>query len=275
MNGNGIEKLQKAISKNDCSWKIRLIEECRSTNEEILSIIKGEPKLVHNGFVLFANWQSHGKGRRGAKWESRKSKDLLFSIALSPTFNPTYWTRFTHATALGISNGLKKLNFDASIKWPNDIYINNCKVAGILVESYPEIINNNMGIAIIGVGLNINSQKEDFSNSYRTPATSLSIQSDLEHNELDRFLIAEQVLTELNIQIQRCYKNFSAILSEVKESSFVYGKNVEVQLSGGSSVSGKVIDFGTEGELIIQKDNANGKESEIEQISSAHELRLI
>ena len=64
-------------------------------------------------------------------------------------------------------------------------------------------------------------------------------------------------------------------MSEVKESSFVYGKNVEVQLSGGSSVSGKVIDFGKEGELIVQKDNANGEISEIEQISSAHELRLI
>ena len=112
MNGHGIEKLQKAISKNDCSWNIRLIEECRSTNEEILSIIKEEPKLVDNGFVLFTNWQSHGKGRRGAKWESRKSNDLLFSIALSPIFDPTYWTRFTHATALGISNGLKKLNFE-------------------------------------------------------------------------------------------------------------------------------------------------------------------
>ncbi|MAN81614.1 MAG: biotin--[acetyl-CoA-carboxylase] ligase [Verrucomicrobiales bacterium] len=277
MKGHGIEKLQKAISKNDCSWNIRLIEECRSTNEEILSIIKEEPKLVDNGFVLFTNWQSHGKGRRGAKWESRKSNDLLFSIALSPIFDPTYWTRFTHATALGISNGLKKLNFDPSIKWPNDIYIKSRKVAGILVESYPEIINqnNNMGIAIIGVGLNINSKKEDFSDSYRTPATSLSIQSDLDHNELDRFLVAEQVLTELNIQLQRCYQNFSDILSEIKESSFVYGKNVEIQLSGGGSVSGKVIDFGEEGELIIQRANVTGAEAAIEKISSAHELRLI
>ena len=64
-------------------------------------------------------------------------------------------------------------------------------------------------------------------------------------------------------------------MSEIKESSFVYGKNVEIQLSGGGSVSGKVIDFGEEGELIIQRANVTGTEAAIEKISSAHELRLI
>ena len=274
---NGIDKIERFLSESDCKWTIRHVEECRSTNEEILKIIQNETELASKGVVLISNWQSHGKGRRGAKWESGKSKDLLFSIAISPTINPSHWTRLTHASALGISIGLKKLNYKPEIKWPNDIYINGCKVAGILVESYPDIDKNGIkgGVAVIGVGLNINSKKEDYCNSYRAPATSLLEESKNNLDELDRFLIAGSILKELHLQTKKCEKNFDDVLLEIKELSSVYGKKVEVQLATGISISGTVTDFGNEGEIVIEKETSSLGRTEVEIISSAYDLRFL
>ena len=77
---NGIDKIERFLSESDCKWAIRHVEECRSTNEEILKIIQNETELASKGVVLISNWQSHGKGRRGAKWESRKSQIYYFLL---------------------------------------------------------------------------------------------------------------------------------------------------------------------------------------------------
>ena len=269
-------KIQNFLSINQCNWEVRFIDECSSTNEEVLKILDEDQELAFPGLVLLTDFQSQGKGRRGSKWESNKSKDLLFSIAFSPTMSTKNWSRLTHATALGICNALNKLNYNVTIKWPNDIYIGASKVAGILVESFPKILRNSgTGLAVIGVGLNVNSKHEDFRENFGTPATSLFVKKDTQKGELDRKLIAEMVLHEIYIQINKCENSFSEILNDIKKISFIYQKRIRVQLTNGKLVLGKVLDFGNEGEIIIERESPERGGSKIDIITSAHEVRLI
>ena len=269
-------KIQNFLSINQCNWEVRFIDECSSANEEVLKILDEDQELAFPGLVLLTDFQSQGKGRRGSKWESNKSKDLLFSIAFSPTMSTKNWSRLTHATALGICNALNKLNYNVTIKWPNDIYIGASKVAGILVESFPKILQNSgTGLAVIGVGLNVNSKHEDFRENFRTPATSLFVKKDTQKGELDRKLIAEMVLHEIYIQINKCENSFSEILNDIKKISFIYQKRIRVQLTNGKLVLGKVLDFGNEGEIIIERESPERGGSKIDIITSAHEVRLI
>tara|TARA_Y100000766_G_scaffold159495_1_gene137094 strand:- start:1992 stop:2816 length:825 start_codon:yes stop_codon:yes gene_type:complete len=270
------EIIQDFLINKKCNWEIKFTEECESTNEEVLKIIKGNPTLALSGLVLLTDWQSKGRGRRGSTWESNKSKDLLFSIAFSPTMDAKNWTRLTHATALGICKALKELNYDVTIKWPNDVYIGASKVAGILVESFPKILQNSKtGLAVIGVGLNVNSKHEDFSDNFRTPATSLYVKTNSKNGELNKQQIAKMVLNQIHIQINRCENCFSEILDDIKKISFIYQKRIRIQLSNGNLITGKVLDFGNEGEIIIEKELPEPGEPKIEVITSAHEVRLI
>ena len=270
------KEIQNFLSTNQCNWEVRFADECGSTNEEILKILGKDQELAFPGLVLLTDFQSQGKGRRGSKWESNKSKNLLFSIAFAPIMSTKNWSRLTHATALGICNALNKLNYNVTIKWPNDIYIGASKVAGILVESFPKILQNSgTGLAVIGVGLNVNSKHEDFSENFRTPATSLLVKTNPEKGELDRLLIAEMVLNEIHIQINNCENSFSKILDDIKKISFIYQKKISIQLTNGNIITGKVLDFGNEGEIIIEKESPESGKPKIELISSAHEVRLI
>ena len=69
---NGIDKIERFLSETDCKWTIRHVEECRSTNEEILKIIQNETELASKGVVLISNWQSQerAEGARNGNQEN-------------------------------------------------------------------------------------------------------------------------------------------------------------------------------------------------------------
>ena len=108
-------------------------------------------------------FQTAGRGQKGNSWESEKSKNLLFSILLHPVYvQPSKQFCISEAIALAVVKSLKEIVAeesvakDFSVKWPNDIYWKNKKIAGILIEN--ELFGSTIRDCIVGVGININQQ---------------------------------------------------------------------------------------------------------------------
>jgi BirA family transcriptional regulator, biotin operon repressor / biotin---[acetyl-CoA-carboxylase] ligase len=133
--------------------KLIYFESLPSTNNHAVQLLKtSEPA---EGTIIYTDYQSLGKGQPGNKWESEKGKNLLMSIILYPSFiNSDKQFLISMALSLGICDFLRRYITSCSIKWPNDIYVNNDKIAGILIEN--SIIDENIESTVAGIGLNIN-----------------------------------------------------------------------------------------------------------------------
>ena len=132
-------------------WDIRYIDETDSTNRWLRE---------HGGMedmVVVADYQTAGRGCGTNTWESERGQNLLFSILLHPKSIPA--SRQFHismAISLAICEALGQQIGDLSIKWPNDIYWRNAKIAGILIEN--TLKGTVIKDCIIGIGLNVNQR---------------------------------------------------------------------------------------------------------------------
>jgi BirA family biotin operon repressor/biotin-[acetyl-CoA-carboxylase] ligase len=169
-------------------FKYHFINQLDSTN----NFIKNYP--VENGLVLFTNFQSSGKGMAANQWESKEGENLLCSILLEFPFIKIEQQAFINmAVCLALQAIVNQYsNKKSSIKWPNDIYIENKKIAGILIEN--TLQGSKIKQTIIGVGLNIN--QESFENK-----NAISLKNILNHN-----LNIETVLYDLTNQLNSYYQ---------------------------------------------------------------------
>lgn len=107
--------------------------------------------------VVWTSWQTAGRGQAGNSWESEEGKNVLFSIRLvRPKVAVNKQFVLTMMTSLAVWEVVKMLlpKSDVTIKWPNDIYVGDEKICGILIES--RIEEGKVSEAIIGIGLNVN-----------------------------------------------------------------------------------------------------------------------
>ena len=112
-------------------------------------------KDVIEGTVIVAKYQTAGKGQGSHTWDSDSNKNLLFSIILYPdTVLPEEQIFITMAVSLGVCDFLNSLFEGTQIKAPNDIYYNNHKIAGILIEN--TIVDGIINSCVVGIGLNVN-----------------------------------------------------------------------------------------------------------------------
>ena len=131
-------------------------ENLPSTNTHTAGLLK--KNNLKEGTIIYTNYQSAGKGYSGNNWESEEGKNLLISIVVFPSFiRPEDQFLISMTISLGICDFLERFIPDCSIKWPNDIYVNNDKIAGILIENY--IIGELIESTIAGIGLNINQER--------------------------------------------------------------------------------------------------------------------
>jgi BirA family transcriptional regulator, biotin operon repressor / biotin---[acetyl-CoA-carboxylase] ligase len=165
-----------------------------STNQYALNLMKTRP--LGEGSVVYTQSQTQGKGQGNNRWESEPGKNLTATIVLYPTFlKPEHQFMLTKVVSLSVCSLLDnyRLPYRAMIKWPNDIYVNQSKVAGILINN--EISGNTITQSIAGLGLNIN--QESF--SVNAPgAISLKM---LTGNEFD----LNEILTEWHRTLEQWY----------------------------------------------------------------------
>ncbi len=174
---------------------IEFIDQTESTNALIRKRLTTE--VLPEMFVLQTNFQSIGKGQQGNSWESEVGKNLLFSLLLKPT-HIAIDKQFivSQMISLAIKKVLDQYAKGFSIKWPNDIYWNDKKTAGILIENTLQA--NKIKWMIIGVGINVN--QEIFVSNAPNPVSLFNIVGkELPVNEiLDMILIGFEQLYRSN-----------------------------------------------------------------------------
>jgi len=114
--------------------KIVRLEETESTNSYLKGLLKTEH--LEEGSVVVADFQTAGRGQMGNSWYSGKGDNLLFSLLIYPIEIPANEQFIISRTiSLAIKNTLDQFTDDIRIKWPNDIYWKDRKIAGILIEN--------------------------------------------------------------------------------------------------------------------------------------------
>ncbi|WP_372949200.1 biotin--[acetyl-CoA-carboxylase] ligase [Mariniphaga sp.] len=148
------------------NFSLFILSDTDSTNNYANRLItEGKAK---NGSVVLSHYQTNGRGQRGNTWESAPGKNLLASIVLFPKFLPPGKQFYLSKIAsLALYDLLVKHTQGVTVKWPNDIYVGNKKIAGILIET--SILGNQFHSAVVGIGLNLN--QEIFSEELPNPVS--------------------------------------------------------------------------------------------------------
>ncbi|NWK54833.1 biotin--[acetyl-CoA-carboxylase] ligase [Verrucomicrobiaceae bacterium N1E253] len=208
-------------------------EQLESTNDTARDLaVQG----ADHGTVVLADLQHSGRGRRGAVWASAPGEGLLFSLILRPDYSRRYWSRLALAAGLGMVDSLRSAwGIEASIKWPNDVYIQGRKCAGILVESQD-------GFAVVGIGLNVSSSPEG------GDSTSLHEQVGV---EVSREEVLVSVLDAVLQESKGCADQFASQVVRMRSYCWLTGKDVSF-VSNGEKIHGHVTGIGNEGDLMVR-----------------------
>lgn len=140
------------------------INQCDSTNSYVKDFITKSKPL--EGTVFYTDKQTAGRGQFGNSWQSEEGQNLTFSFIVYPKFLGVDMQFYlSKVVCIAIVDALNSLtNMPFKIKWPNDIYYKNKKLAGILIEN--QLSNNQISNAIIGIGINVNQENfEGLSNA--------------------------------------------------------------------------------------------------------------
>src|SRR6266403_3522744 len=168
--------------------EILVFEETASTNDVVEHLAKSGAR---EGLVVFAESQTRGRGRRGRAWVSPRGKGLWFSVLLRPTSPTSAASRITVAASVAVARAIRQnCGLDARIKWPNDVMVNGKKLGGVLTELRAEA--DEILLAILGIGIDVNCQREDFPGELASIATSIELETG---SAQDRVALATEVLT--------------------------------------------------------------------------------
>ena len=223
--------------------------------------MKGAP----HGTLVLAEEQAAGKGRLDRKWLSQGHENLLFTILLRPTLNADNIFPLTMILAVSAIDTIKEMTgLNVLIKWPNDLYINRKKLAGILTEF--SIKEGSVEYVIIGLGLNVNWMPGE-GDGILYPATSILAESG---RRVSRDELLTGILRRFEISYEKVLSGkIDELHSRWRDLSFVIGKEVEV-ISLDEVIKGKAIAIDREGALILE--NSMGEERRI--LSGDVSLRL-
>ena len=189
-----IENIRRQLSPQRLGANLHYFAELDSTNTRARDLAEaGAPE----GEVVIADWQTHGRGRLGRRWESPARLNLYFSIILRPALVPAHAAQITLMAAVALAETLDSfITPAAEIKWPNDILVGGRKLAGVLTEA--ACTANAIEHVILGIGINVNYRRDEMPEEIRARATSLA---DLSGIFVDR----ENVLARLIHALDRCY----------------------------------------------------------------------
>ena len=244
--------------------KIRTVEQTTSTND----IAHAE---AVDGFAVFAEFQSAGRGRLGNRWEAPPHKAILASVLVYMPQAPHEAAVLTLAAGIATARAIKsEVHADVSIKWPNDVEVRGKKVAGILVEhrstgariasAEPPSTRGNKaslseadagasgqeprkgkGAFVIGIGINVHQGPEDFPPLLHI--TSCQVEATTQ-GRVDRTLLARELLRELDnwCSVAENPEGVGTLLNASRGLSNIRGRQLTVR-EDGKVYRGKVIDI--------------------------------
>jgi BirA family biotin operon repressor/biotin-[acetyl-CoA-carboxylase] ligase len=224
--------------------EIAVFEETGSTNELVLQ--RGR-QGADAGLVIFAEKQHAGRGRFGRRWESSAHRGLWFSILLRPALPLARWSRLTTWAAVAVAAAIENTTRRRSaIKWPNDVFLDGKKVAGILIESGSDA--SGQPFAVVGIGVNVNHEPPDFPPEIAERATSLRIATG---RVQERPQLAAQLLIELSARLDAVTDAFADLVAEAATRSLLLGHWVQLR-SGASLHEGLAESLDENGQLLVR-----------------------
>ena len=195
------ETLRAALSGQTIGNRVVVLAETTSTNDVVAQLA---PESAE-GLVAFAERQTAGRGQYGRRWDSAARKGLWLSALLRPGIAVADSGKLTDLLAQTIAKAVSDFaGLAPFIKPPNDIYVDNRKIAGVLVEMRVEA--NGSYCAIAGMGINVNHTAEDFPPELRPTAGSMAMSLG---RAVDRHAFAVALLRELDARY-RAFSNNSA-----------------------------------------------------------------
>jgi BirA family biotin operon repressor/biotin-[acetyl-CoA-carboxylase] ligase len=235
---------------------LTVLPEIDSTNAYALDRLAVELGSASDGHVVFAEYQSAGRGRLGRTWLCPRGAGLTFTVLLWEA--PRDWrpARPIMAAALAVARGIEKsTEVHAVIRWPNDIFIGEKKVAGILVEARA-CGDQPMPVAV-GIGVNCLQHSAHLPPHLRDKATSLEIES---RHAVDRAAVARALLGELDrVFSSASDASDSKLAAAWREKSADVGRRISV-VRDGRSYTGHVLDVHPQSGLLLQLDDGHRRE---------------
>ncbi len=218
-----------------------------STNNKALEILDKEqlPEFT----MLTADYQTKGKGQHNRKWHSKAGENIILSIIVYPRFLSVHNLFYlSKAAAITTKELIKLYCKPIFIKWPNDIYVNQHKIAGILIEN--KISPDGIIASVIGVGINVNQQH--FPSEIPNP-TSLFLETGKVYHL--QTLIAQWYKLFLNYYQLLKQEQYLAIEKEYHD--FLYRKNqITTFISKNQeTIQGKILKVSPAGELVLEEGN--------------------
>jgi BirA family transcriptional regulator, biotin operon repressor / biotin---[acetyl-CoA-carboxylase] ligase len=210
------------------------------------------PDYFGEGFVVSTFNQTYGRGQMGSRWVSEPNMNLAVSIILKPHFlQARQQFHLNKAVALAVCDFVSdqyaeknpSLKNDVTVKWANDIYVKNNKIAGILIQN--SLSGVDIQSTIIGIGININQiEFKDLPN-----ATSLKL-------ETQKNYILREMLEKLCLCIEQRYlqlknRNFDKLHNEYLDKLYRMGEDAIYQYPNGDYFSGRIIGVGDNGKLTL------------------------
>jgi BirA family biotin operon repressor/biotin-[acetyl-CoA-carboxylase] ligase len=246
-------KLASPLRLLDQSRIIQRLGQEQKDTVEVVSVIDSTNTYVKQrlhelpqGFVCLAEAQTHGRGRRGKAWVSPFGSSIYMSMAWTFTGGYQSIAGLSLLVGIAINRSLKTIGvIDCKLKWPNDVYYNLKKLAGILVEVEGQVGSD--ASAVIGIGINIDLPESV--NGIDQPFIDLvSItQKPVDRNELAALIIA----TLKNMLRQFEVEGLAPFLSEWKEADLFYNEYVYLE-SGSNRIHGLSKGINEGGALLLE-----------------------
>lgn len=245
---------------------IKILNQVNSTNSFALELVKKSPPA--EGYVVWAKEQFAGRGQRGTTWSSEPGSNLTFSVILHPHFLPiAEQFQLPKAIALGIAGFVSHCLQDythVKIKWPNDIYVKNCKIAGILIENILE--QSTIKYSVAGIGLNVNQVA--FDPSLPNPISlKMLAGKDFE---------PEDCLKQLCSFIEKQYLDLRASNYQQIDAAYhnlLYRKGVWSDFNlHGETIKAEIDGVNSTGHLILKKKDISGNLYDIVEVSDSKQL---
>jgi len=231
------------------AYKIEAFDSLVSTNDKMKTMANNQK--LDDGTVILAYEQTSGKGQRGRQWISEKGQNLLFSLFYRPdNMKAVDQFRLTQVISISVCSviirHIPKKEFKLSIKWPNDIYVNDRKLGGILIEN--AILGQNIQHSIIGVGININ--QINFPKYLPNPASLFNLTGIKQ--DINKILM--EILDEFYIISKKDQKS---LVETYTKNLYCLNEQRDFMLKGKKSKA-KIKGVDNMGRLVLETDHETG-----------------
>ena len=226
-------------------------DEVDSTNAALARLLKTG---ASEGTVVIADTQTAGRGRVGKPWFSPPGVNLHLSVVVEPAIPVTDAHFYTLIGSLAIADALANYDVAAQVKWPNDVLVNNKKIAGVLSEL--QIAGDHVNSLILGIGVNVNINRSSMNQQYGEAAAGATSLLEVLGHTVDRNVLAARILENLERRhFQFLAHGKQSVIAEWRKRSFL-GRRVTIH-EGGIHVEGIAVNLDDQGCLVVTLDDGS------------------